>query len=428
MDQKNENLTRRSKGYFRYLLIILMFVLILDNYTQFYSAAIPSKVAEEFLGSYPINVANSIYTFAISITTLGSYIVFFIWYLSDKIGRKFLLVLSVFGMAAASLGILLSRTIVEYTIFRLFLTTFVGSDIWLIYLSEESPSEKRAFWTNIPLIGGMIGILLMAVFRSIFITETSPVGAWRGMTYFSIIVGIPLGIIVLTTIKETSKYEDLKKDLLTRERSHTMKENFKIIFKSDNKKAYFAVLIIAFLWSLNSVYYSLAELYLAESPYLTESGISIVILILVPSIAGGFLTTGILADKVGRKPLLYAFVIIFSIGALIFLFGTNISGIALILACVGQSMINIAIWGSWVLISIITTELVPTNARGTGTGLKSLMGTIAGTTSLLVTSIMTYYFSLFVLFILFLILLQIIIPVVYKFMIETKGVELRSSI
>ncbi|MFX1478654.1 MAG: MFS transporter [Promethearchaeota archaeon] len=100
----------------------------------------------------------------------------------------------------------------------------------------------------------------------------------------------------------------------------------------------------------------------------------------------------------------------------------------LILACKGQSMINIAIWGSWVLISIITTELVPTNARGTGTGLKSLMGTIAGTTSLLVTSIITYYFSLFALFIIFLILLQIIIPVIYKFMIETKGVELRSSI
>jgi len=425
MTQKNENSTLRSPGYFKYMIIILMFVLILDNYTQFYSAVIPSKVVEEFLGNYPQNVANSIFAFSLAIASLGSYIVFLVWYSADRIGRKFLLVLSIFGMAFASLGILLSRNIVEYTIFRLILAIFVGSDIWLIYLNEESPPEKKAFWTNIALIGGMIGILLMAVFRSIYITDTSPVGAWRGMTYFSIILGIPLGILVALTIKETSKYEEIKEHrLTTKERTNLLKKNFNTIFKSDNRQAYITALFLNFIWSLNGIYISLAELYMAQSPYLKEGDINIVVLILVPSIAGGFLTTGMLADKMGRKPLLYVYVVLFFAGAAIFLVGVATPGIALILVCIGQAMINIAYWGTWVLNSIIVIELVPTDARGTGTGFKSLMGTLAGTTALIVTGIITYFFSLFVVFVLFIIILLINLPLIYKFMIETRGTDL----
>jgi len=425
MTQTDETSNSRSPGYFKYMIIILMFVLILDNYTQFYSAVIPSKVVEEFLGNYPQNVANSIFAFSLAIASLGSYIVFLVWYSADRIGRKFLLVLSIFGMAFASLGILLSRNIVEYTIFRLILAIFVGSDIWLIYLNEESPPEKKAFWTNIALIGGMIGILLMAVFRSIYITDTSPVGAWRGMTYFSIILGIPLGILVALTIKETSKYEEIKEHrLTTKERTNLLKKNFNTIFKSDNRQAYITALFLNFIWSLNGIYISLAELYMAQSPYLKEGDINIVVLILVPSIAGGFLTTGMLADKMGRKPLLYVYVVLFFAGAAIFLVGVATPGIALILVCIGQAMINIAYWGTWVLNSIIVIELVPTDARGTGTGFKSLMGTLAGTTALIVTGIITYFFSLFVVFVLFIIILLINLPLIYKFMIETRGTDL----
>jgi len=168
MDPNSENSTKRSEKYFKYLIFILILVLILDNYTQFYSSVIPSKIVEEFLGGYPQNEANSIFAISLAVVSIGSYVVFVVWYSADKIGRKFLLVLSVFGMVAASIGILFSRNIVEYTIYRFFLGIFVGSDIWLIYVTEESPPERKAFWTNIVLVGGMIGVILMPVFRSIY--------------------------------------------------------------------------------------------------------------------------------------------------------------------------------------------------------------------------------------------------------------------
>ena len=130
MDQNSEN-SESLQNYFKYMIIVLILVLILDNYTQFYSNVIPSKIVEEFLSGYPVNEANSIFALSLAIVSVGSYVVFVVWYSADKVGRKFLLVLSVFGMAFASLGILFSRNIVEYTIFRFLLAIFVGSDIWL---------------------------------------------------------------------------------------------------------------------------------------------------------------------------------------------------------------------------------------------------------------------------------------------------------
>jgi len=427
MDPNSENSTQRSEKYFKYLIFILILVLILDNYTQFYSSVIPSKIVEEFLGGYSENEANSIFAISLAIVSIGSYVVFVVWYSADKVGRRFLLVLSVFGMVAASIGILFSRNIVEYTIYRFLLGIFVGSDIWLIYVTEESPPEKKAFWTNIVLVGGMIGVILMPVFRSIYITETSPVGAWRGMTYFSIIFGIPLGILVALTVKETSKFQEIKDNRpATKERTKILKKNLNLIFKSEKKRrsAYIAILIISLIRAVVGVFISLGELYMASSPYLNEGDINIVVYVLGASVIAGFLMTGMLADKIGRKPLFYIFFVMLTIGALIFIYGAVTPGIALILVCIGMSMINIAYWGLYVILSIVVIELIPTEARGTGNGFRGLMGSFGSTAGLLLTSVLVHFFSLQIVFLIFALMLLIDLPIIYKYVIETKGTDL----
>lgn len=427
MVANSENSTQRSEKYFKYLIFILILVLILDNYTQFYSSVIPSKIVEEFLGDRPQNEANSIFAISLAIVSIGSYVVFVVWYSADKIGRRFLLILSVFGMVAASIGILLSRNIVEYTIYRFFLGIFVGSDIWLIYVTEESPPEKKAFWTNIVLVGGMIGVILMPVFRSIYITESSPVGAWRGMTYFSIIFGIPLGILVALTVKETSKFQEIKDNRpTTKDRTKVLKKNLNLIFKSEKKhrSAYIAILIISLIRAVVGVFISLGELYMASSPYLNEGDINIVVYVLGASVIAGFLMTGMLADKIGRKPLFYIFTIMLTIGALIFIYGAVTPGIALILVCIGMSLINIAYWGLYVILSIVVIELIPTEARGTGNGFRGLMGSFGSTIGLLLTSVLVYFFSLQIIFLIFAFMVLIDLPIIYKYVIETKGTDL----
>jgi len=428
MDSNSENSTFRSHKYFKYMIFILILVIILDNYTQFYSAVIPSKIVEEFLSDrYSQNVANSIFALSLAIASIGSYLVFLVWYSADRVGRKFLLVMTIFGMAIASLGILFSRNIMEYTIFQFLLVMFTGSDIWLIYISEESPPEKKAFWTNIVLIGGMAGVILMPIFRSIYIYEGAPVGAWRGMTYFSIILGFPLGILVALTIKETSIFQEIKeKRLTTKDRTNLLKKNLNLIFKSDKKRrtAYIALITMSFFRVLNGILISLSELYISDSPYLTDNDVNIVVYVLGLSVILGFLITGILADKIGRKPLLYFFIMSLILGTLFLVFGALTPGIALILVCIGMSLIVLSYFGLWVLLSIITLELLPTEARGTGNGLRGLFGSIGATTGLILTSIITYFFSLAVAFLLFSFLLLINLPLIYKYIIETKGTDL----
>ena len=89
-----------------------------------------------------------------------------------------------------------------------------------------------------------------------------------------------------------------------------------------------------------------------------------------------------------------------------------------------MSLIVLSYFGLWVLLSIITIELVPTEARGTGNGLKGLFGSIGATTGLILTSIISYFFSLAVAFLLFSFLLLINLPFIYKYIIETKGADL----
>lgn len=74
----NENSTFRSDSYFKYMIFIMVLVQILDTYTGFYNAVIPSKVVEEFLSGYPQNVANSIFAFCVAIASLGSYLAFLV--------------------------------------------------------------------------------------------------------------------------------------------------------------------------------------------------------------------------------------------------------------------------------------------------------------------------------------------------------------
>lgn len=223
--------------------------------------------------------------------------------------------MTIFGLALSSVGILFSRNIVEYTIYRFLLTIFAASDIWLIYINEESPPEKKAFWTNIVLIGGIIGAVLMPVFRSIYIYEGAPKGAWRGMTYFSIALGIPLGIIVFLTIKETSTFQEAKANRpSTKEKANQLKKNLQIIFKSDRRMAYITLMILSFIWTMNYIYIILGELFISQSPNLNEGDINIVITVMSLAVIIGYIITGILADKIGRKPLLYIYCSMFFIG------------------------------------------------------------------------------------------------------------------
>lgn len=423
-DEKNEASLVRSKSAYIYMIFVLMFVEILDTYCTLYPTVIPSKVIEEFLGNYSQNVAQSIFALCIAIASIGTYFVFLNQYMADRVGRKILLAFTVFGMGLSSLLLATSTNIIQYTIYLFMLYIFFSSDIWTIYISEECPPEKRGQWNTLVLMGGIGGALLLPIFRSIFITET--VANWRGMTFFAIFLGIPLSVLILFTFKETIKYEEMKEKRLSGVKKPNMfRENLHTLFKSARRKEYIIILIISLIAGLNYVFFRLVEAFFASNGKMSESEINIVIYVISFSVILGYLITGIVADKWGRKPLLYLYGFLSPISILIVVFGVNFSGITLIIIVgLGAGIAYITLQGIRIVARLITVEITPTDARGTGSGLRSLISAVGTTGGLLVSSVLIYYFGLAVTFIIISLPHLLILPLTYLFIKETKGIDL----
>ncbi len=412
----NEKGQRPFLNYFKYMIFILIFVEILDTYTTNNLNVVVSEISGEFFPDLSSNAAISIFQIFVAIGTLGMYFVFLNQYLADRVGRKLLLVFTVFGMGIASLLINFSTNIITYTIFLFLLYFFFNSDIWVIYINEESPSDKRAFYTNLVLIGGVVGALLIPAFHDIIIN-------WRGMTYFAILLGIPLSIIIFFTFKETSKYLEIKEDnsLLT-QKPKTFKENIKKIFKSSRRKEFIVILIISLIIGLNNLFILVGEDFLSDN--FTKEDVDTVVWVMGISSIIGYFITGVTADRIGRRPLCYLYSILFPISIFIIVLGVNFSEGALTMVMIGAGLANLSYWGLRILISIMALEIIPTQSRGTGVGLKTLTSSVGITVGLILSSIITFTQGLELSFFIFSLLFIGVFFLVLIFLKETKGVNL----
>jgi len=419
----------KSNHYFIYMVIVLMFVEILDTYSTTFPTAIPSKVIEEFLlPHHTLNVAQSIMAACISIATIGTYFVFLNQYLADKVGRKKILAFTVFGMGFSALLLFFSSSIIDYTIYLFMLFVFFSSDIWTIYINEEAPQDKRALWTNIVLMGGLVGAVLLIVFRAIFISETTTY--WRGMTFPAIFIGIIMSIVILFTLKETSKFKEMKKNKGEKQQStRTIIQNMKALFSGSNRKGFIAILIAGFIVTFNQVFNSMLEEFLFRSPYFTDDDATMILTIISAAVFIGYILTGIIADKKGRKVLFYVYAILQPISVIFVVIGANSPIGAIVIVALSAGVAYISGQSLSVLIRIVSLELVPTEIRGLGTGVKSLIAAFGMTLGLLFSSMTIYSLpfgelNLGITFILFSLPYLLIVPLIYFFLKETKDVDL----
>jgi MFS family permease len=415
----NEQSSERSKSYFKRLILVLMLVQILDSYVTLFPGAIPSAIAGEFLSGKPENVQNSIMAFASGLVTIGMMLLFFSQYLSDKLGRKKMLAVSVGGMAMASLGMFLSVNYIMYMVFVFFLYFFFSSDIWLIYINEEVESKKRAFFSNIVLMVGLVGAISMVICRLIFIREED--SFWRGMTFFPMIIGIPLCILILLTLKETSKFQLMKESGVKEKRS--FKEDISSIFKTENRKPYLFLLLIVFLRGGSSIYLGLFEKYIDDVGTLNQDQVTSIFFLTVFTVLIAYGLNSF-ADRIGRKPLLYLWFALAPISVLIWVFGAHNTENAYFIVMIGYALSHIAYWGSIGIIRLITIESLPTDRRGTGVGFRSFMGSLGGTIGLLSSSLVILSIGLGPTFIIFVMGNIVVIPLAVLFLKETKGVDL----
>ncbi|MBD3197376.1 MAG: MFS transporter [Candidatus Lokiarchaeota archaeon] len=422
MEETNQNSTTKT-NYFRYLVIMLIFVQIIDSYTTSFPTLVPSNFIDEFLFGFPQNIAAAIFAFVTALASIGMYFCALNTYLSDKFGRMKMLAVTVFGMVLVAILINFSQSIIDFTIYLLLLWFFTRSDIWMIFIGEESPKSKRAFWTNIILVFGLSGAILAPILRSRFITETS--SNWRGLTWFIIILGIPLGLLILFTLKEPKIYDEMREETKSKERIITIRQNVSNLIKSQNKKEIIASLVISFLLGANSIFRNLVEEAASQSLYMVEDQISLIILAGVIAVYIAVFLIGGLADKIGRLPLLYIFTILIPIARLIFALVVYQPFATFPLTALSVGLSEMGYWGAWITISIVILEIIPTETRGTGAGLKSLAGAFGITLGFLSASLISFFLDLAWAFVILGFLTVFIIPLVYTYLNETRNVDLK---
>jgi MFS family permease len=159
---------------------------------------------------------------------------------------------------------------------------------------------------------------------------------------------------------------------------------------------------------------------------LKETQVNTLVLISAALILAGYITTGITGDKIGRKFVLYLWSILYPIFVIIL--------VVLVTGGLGTSpitwlffgLIYSAWWGLIGGIRIVTVEIVPTDKRGTAGGLRGFISAAGITSGLLLGGFLTLAFGYGVAFIIFSIPLFINIPLIYKYIKETKGIDLTS--
>ena len=410
----------KDNSYFKRLIFVLMLVQMVDSFTTVMPGAIVSSIANHFLPGIPTNEQDAIYAFGTAIISIGMCFLFFSQYLSDRLGRKKMLIITVLGMSSAAVGMFLSTSFLMYMIFLFIMSFFFSSDIWLIYINEEAKPDKRAYYSNVILIAGLIGPVFMIISRLIFITETNPF--WQGMTFFPIVLGFPLCFIIYFTLKETKKYEEMKEKGEFKSRS--FKNDLTAIFKTENRKPYIVLLVIVFIRGMSGIFLGLFEKYIDNVGTISQERVTIIFLLTIFAVFVAYAINGLLADKIGRKPLLYLWCFLSPVSVIIWVFGAYHPTSAFLIVLLGYSMSHISVWGAIGVIRLTTIEMLPTDRRGTGVGFRSLIGSIGAIIGLLLSSAVILVVGLGTTFLIFVMGNFLVIPIAYFFLKETKGVEL----
>ncbi len=394
---------------------------IFDSYTTLYPPTIISKVQAEFLSGVAQTNADSTMALVLAIASTGIYFSIIGQYLSDLFGRRIFLFITMFGMGGASLFIALSTTLTQFTLAFFLMYMFFSTDMFIIYISEESPKERRGININIIMIFGCIGSLAVPLMRSIFITETS--SDWRKMAYFAAIA-IPISFMAFG-LKETTKFMELKE--LKSSPEYVKKSplhNIKKPFESKYRKQYISVLLISFLLGLNGAFVQLGELFLANHVNMTEGRVNTIISIMGGAAVVGFAFTGYLSDKIGRKRLSYVYSVLMPVSILIVILGIENPNFAMIYCGIGAGLASITYYGLGILNRILCMEILPTDVRGVGASIRSVTTALGITLGLVINSWLNTLVGLGNAFMIVSLLLLLGVPILHYLVKETKGIEL----
>jgi MFS family permease len=295
----------RSERYLRLLLLLLVPAAFFNGYGGELRALLLPQLQHSF------HVRLATVTLANIPITAGGFVAFFAIRLADRIGRRPLLLVSLFGYAAFSGLTATSWSVWSFALFQSLTQIFAGTEYALaaIVVLEEFPAERRGRALGALLIGAPLGVIATAALLGAGLLHT-PLG-WRAFYLIAVVPALAIGV-ARRYIKESSTFLAARPELPPR-------EPIRAVLVEPWRRRIVALGLVSLLEKIPAtagaglwVYYAEHERHFSTSLVALELGVAFGIG------TSGYYACGWLIDRFGRKPV-----------ASLFLLAACASGVAL---------------------------------------------------------------------------------------------------
>lgn len=280
--------------------------------------------------------------------------------LSDRIGRRRVIVPAavIFSFFTWVSGV--AANFVQMLTVRLCVGapegTYMAPSTALI--AETWPEERRGFALSFHTSGAAVGTLIATFVGGLIVASLG----WRWAFYLFAIPGIVIALIIWRFTKEPPSI------VARKEKKELPKISWGPVVKNRN----IVLINIAMICTLGAwiVFYVFSPIYMEN--VLKLSVVMTGSLLAITSVTGivGYVTGGMISDRVGRKPVLLITLFLLIPLYYLFLYSTNPLTIGILFALMGYFL-----WAPYALIvAVCPAESVPLYLRGTATGIVLFFG------------------------------------------------------
>ena len=340
----------RSKKYMYYLVIFMGLIALVDNYLSLIETTAIPKINAHF--------GISLDTFLLwqGIFGIAAFLVFVIGWLADLWGRKIgmLILLIMMGCSALIIGIVGASSFWVFMVFYAILILGTNVNLWIIPISEESISKRRAFNGSMAFLIGLIPLYAL-------VGELIAEGiGWQWM--YGLMGAFCLLLIVpWYWMKETKRWKTQREELKIKKQRARFWETIKLFTKRD----WFIVVLTGAIYVCWNIAFKMATgtvaSYYIDIQLFTPKRFETILIFGGLATILGALSIGIIMDKLGR---MVAF-IFSSVGAAAAYLGLALHGHFVFMVFIYYFM---ACFLGFLLVYI--PEMFSTDKRGTATGMS----------------------------------------------------------
>ena len=380
--------------YLLALCVVVVLVHIVDEITTNLSNMVQSSVVTEFfVMGMGLEYNEGLATMAAVSAPLGiiSMLAPFYKSLADRFGRKMFLVINTFGFALGLSICFLANHYMVYLVGTAVIGFFIAHDMQVVFILETAPKDKRATIYAVTKCLGTIGLVLVPVMRRFFLDADAT--NWRPMFGLPAFAAIAVGIVGLLFIYESRVFVQSRIDYLEKpyEERHPVKaklskEEKKALKKSQRKAGVFPA--IKYLLTHNkdlrwlTITYVVLSIGLVPIANYYESIMS----------TGGMSTSeitnaqfvypfgfaliillgGLIGDKFGRKMTSVFNGCLSVVSFCLFIFGASHGWNSYFIGVLYSCFLG-GYWTCLDYLSVMASEKVPTDVRGSTLGALSLL-------------------------------------------------------